>query len=268
MTGDGRQPVAYESRGRPALPAVAAVELWLADLRACAPSLDVIENITPRLSPDELAKIERSVTPQAAIERRAAYIALRLMIERAFGTSWRGAPYALAGTGKPYLAGAPGDFSLTHVERFALVGICRGGPIGVDLEPVRPRHVADERRQRIEDAARRLAGGAPLPEEREQRLLQAWVRLEALAKCDGRGIGRLLTGLGIIGGQGLASDEAQTYLLEATALYAVHDLSLPDLRDGASVAACALARETAVPEVNALPASPAALSALIGRAAE
>jgi 4'-phosphopantetheinyl transferase len=40
----------------------------------------------------------------------------------------------------------------------------------------------------------------PLPQDPEAAFLQAWVRIEAVAKASGEGIGRLLTEYGIIGG--------------------------------------------------------------------
>ena len=243
------------------------VELWLADLGACGPGLTLVEAATPRLSEEERAKIDRSVTRQAGIERRAAYIALRIIIERAFGTSWRGQAFSLAGTGKPFLDTSAGDFSLTHVDNYALIGINRSGPIGVDLEPVKLRHVADDRRHRIEDAAELLAGGPPLPIERERKFLQAWVRLEAISKCDGRGIGRLLTGLGIIGGHAITSPDAATYAASVAAMFAVHDLDLSTTGAADIVAAAALDRKATVPFVRRFPTHPNDLNALVQLAA-
>jgi 4'-phosphopantetheinyl transferase len=175
------------------------VELWFVDLAASGPALDTVESRCARLSPFELKKIAGSVSPASAAERRAAYIALRVVIERHWGRSQRNLPFELIGAGKPVLPGGSGGFSLAHTGGYALIGVTRAGAIGVDLEPDRQPIVADERRARMESAAIALALGNPLPEPRQKRFLQAWVRLEAVAKVDGRGIGRLLTGLGIIG---------------------------------------------------------------------
>ena len=174
-------------------------ELWFIDLNASRAALDDLENQSPRLAPSELKKISSSATTALRSERRAAYIALRILIERFWGPAWRSIPYSLKGSGKPTLTGLGGGFSLAHVDRFALIGLARSGAIGVDLEPPRQPNVSDTRRLRIESAAIAAAKGAVLPLERQPRFLQAWVRLEAVAKADGRGIGRLLTGLGVIG---------------------------------------------------------------------
>ena len=176
-----------------------SVELWFVDLNSCAEALNAVETATPRLDKNELKKIAGSASPAAAAERRASYIALRILIERFWGPAWRTVAYTLTGSGKPTLTGLDGSFSLAHVDRFALIGLARARTIGVDLEPDRQPTVADRRRVRIESAAIALARGAALPQSRQPRFLQAWVRLEAVAKADGRGIGRLLTGLSIIG---------------------------------------------------------------------
>ena len=175
------------------------VELWFVDLKDSASALDALERQTPRLAAEDHKKISGSASEAAAAERRAAYIALRIVIERSWGSAWRGVPYVLEGSGKPALPGLTGSFSLSHVDRYALIGLARSGSIGVDLEPDRQPTVADARRIRIESASIVLAHGADLPQPRQTRFLQAWVRLEAIAKADGAGIGRLLTRLGLIG---------------------------------------------------------------------
>lgn len=231
------------------------LELWVADLGATARALDALETSQPRLAEADLKKIAASADAQTRQERRAAHIALRLLIERAWGPAWRGVPYELQGTGKPVLEGAPGSFNLAHVDKFALIGLSSEGAIGVDLEPPRPIQMADERRQRIERAAVALARGAPLPEEPEARFLQAWVRLEATAKADGSGIGRLLTGVGIIGDQGVNEERAA----EISARFAVYDV--PAL--GGCRAAVALSPGLRPPVPRQLPETAEALMRLI-----
>jgi 4'-phosphopantetheinyl transferase len=248
------------------------VELWFVDLNASGAGLNHIEARQPRLSRDDLAKIECSVTRGAASHRRAAHIALRLIIERMFGPQWRAQPFALAGTGKPYLDGLTGGFSLTHVDHYALVGVSNGGAIGVDLEPVKVRAVASERRQRIEAAALSIAHGARLPDQAEARFLQAWVRLEALAKCDGRGIGRLLTGLQIIGSlHSVDHEAATTYAAAAAEAFDVCDVALDPALNVVASAAVPIAEPGASgaspvpwrPASHRLPETDDALAALI-----
>lgn len=199
-------------------------ELWFVDLEACADGLDEVERRNERLSSQDLKKITAS-PGNAAKQRRASYIALRILIERYWGEGLRQKPFVLTGSGKPVLPGLPGSFSLAHVDRYALIGLTSNGTIGVDLEPDREPIVSGERRARIEAAAIALGADAPLPSQRQLRFLQAWVRLEAVAKADGRGIGRLLTGLGIIGVEqepGFAFD----YANDVKARFHVRDVKL------------------------------------------
>ena len=235
------------------------LELWFVDLTACGAALDMVEQLTPRLSPAEHKKIAGGISPAAIVERRAAYIALRVLIERFWGPDWRTEPYRLTGSGKPSLPGLSGTFSLSHVDKYALIGLARSCNIGVDLEPDRQPTVSDDRRQRVERAAISLAHGAPLPEPRQARFLQAWVRLEAVAKADGRGIGRLLTGLGIVGGDG--GDDATTvprYASDIAARFWVRDVAV----SGGCVGAAALDQPFTPVPARVLPATAAEIEAL------
>ena len=231
------------------------IELWLVDLASTAPALEKLEAATPRLADADERKIAASIGADARRERRAAHIALRLLVERAFGMAWRRVPFDLAGTGKPVLAGAPGSFNLAHVDRFALIGLSATGPIGVDIEPTRAIKVSDERRGRIEKAAVALAGGAELPEAADGRFLQAWGRREACAKADGSGIGRLLTGVGVIGDLGVQEGRAH----ELASRFTVVDVSA-----GAGChAAVALAPGAIAPAPRTLPSTTGELEALV-----
>jgi 4'-phosphopantetheinyl transferase len=88
-------------------------------------------------------------------------------------------------------------FSLSHARGVALIGLTPAGTIGVDVERTREVRIAAERRAAIEAAGAAL--GASLAGDGNTRFLHAWVRLEAYAKADGCGIGRLLTQLSNLG---------------------------------------------------------------------
>jgi len=185
-----------------------ATELWLVDLRSAAGALENVEALTPRLGPDDEEKIAAISVATVRQERRSAYIALRLLVERAFGSGWRRAPYLRSRSGKPSLPGATGAFSLSHVAGLALIGLSPLATIGVDVERSRPVRISDERRRRIEAAAEALSPAAPLPQAPACRFVQAWVRLEAVAKAEGRGIGPVLARYGVLRGLGGAEPAA------------------------------------------------------------
>jgi 4'-phosphopantetheinyl transferase len=132
-------------------------------------------------------------------ERTAARIALRLILAGYVGAEVAGRPFALSPAGKPSLAPGPGGerpdvhFNLAHCESTALVAVSREGPVGVDIEAERHPRISDQRRSRLIDAARAVAPRDDLPDgPPEACFLQAWVRLEALAKATGEGLGALL----------------------------------------------------------------------------
>ncbi len=188
----------------------------------------------------------------AAAQWLATHVALRLVLERCLGTDWRGVALQRRPNARPHLGNAPVAFSLSHVPGMALIALTPKGDIGVDLERARAVRVRPPRRGAIEAAGAALSTGRPLPDEPDARFLQAWVRLEAFAKGEGCGIGRLLTRLGIVGGR----DIAPATLLETVAAAqaeanasAVHDLVL-----GAGLfAAVALAPGQPVPRLRWLP---------------
>lgn len=93
-------------------------------------------------------------------------------------------------TGKPSLATNPHgiEFNLTTVTDLALLAVCRGRPLGIDCEQVRPRDqlMGIARRMFPADHAASLSR---LPDaERLQAFYASWTALEAEVKVDGRGL--------------------------------------------------------------------------------
>jgi len=128
--------------------------------------------------------------------RRTAHAALRLVLAGYVGMEAARQPFDVAPGGKPSLPGAIGSdlaFSLAHCTGAALVAVSRDGPVGVDIETSRRVRIADHRRGGLIAAAAALSPEWPLPgDAHEASLLQAWTRLEALAKATGEGIGAVL----------------------------------------------------------------------------
>lgn len=221
-----------------------------------------MEQRTPRLGSAERHSIGALAIASVAAERLAAHVSLRILLERAVGAQWRGAPLTRSGHGKPHLEGAPVAFSLSHAPGLALIGLARSGLIGVDVERTRPVRVNEPRRGRIEAAAAALNAAQPLPEGADQRFLQAWVRLEALAKAQGCGLGRLLTRLGLI-----ANGEVDSGAL-GERIAAVRGAALGavvcDLRLGEGLyAAAALGPQRPFPQVCWLPDSAGGIEQLL-----
>ena len=141
-------------------------------------------------------------TAAGAQHRRAAHIALRVLIARRAGIDIATAPFEIGPQGKPALAsGRQPYFSLSHSGARALIALSVQAGVGIDIEAPRRPRLSERRREQIIAAGIAIAGGQPLPGDTpDRRMLQAWVRLEAIAKGNGEGMGRLLGRLGIFGG--------------------------------------------------------------------
>ncbi len=235
-----------------------AAALWLIDLDALAKPLAECEARDPIGPPGEYDTLDGP--------RRVARMALRRLIARSFSRTLAAQPFQAGPHGKPKLAGLAGDFNLSHTffgppmlggsargaRAVALAGLGRVASIGVDLEPLRTVRLDARRRAAVIAAAHGVAEGAPLPDDEEIAVIQAWARLEAWGKANGCGIGRTLSHFGIWGRAGtpvVAAMQGQGDEL------IVHDIDVgPGL-----FAAVALPRGVAPPTVMVLPADPAAL---------
>ena len=196
-----------------------ALELWLVDLDATAGRLMAAEADCSRLSPQE-AERAQAITDDSARQRwLSAHIALRLLLERWGGAGLRAQPFQFARGGRPFLPGPAPHFSLSHAGQFALIGLTRSAPLGVDIEVISPRIMPLERRSRLVAFANDVAGGAELPDVHPSLasgaraaagpaesadvetaiFIQAWCRVEAFAKADGRGLLAVLSQAGIMG---------------------------------------------------------------------
>ena len=190
--------------------------IFIVDLAAARGLLEADEAQTPRLASDETARFNHkgsALGDDDARDWRAAHIALRIILERETSTALRGVAYDRAPGGRPRIPRSLGlarspEFSLAHAGATALIGVSHDDVVGVDIEMPRDIRMSDERRARVISAAVRLAPELALPEDSDARLLQAWVRLEAIAKATGLGIGRILTEAGAVGGSKSESSEA------------------------------------------------------------
>ena len=178
------------------------LEVLFVDLAAATPILEHAERETPRLADDDHARLEKFGIRHADRRAwRAARIATRIALERWAGPSFRRQPFVMTPDGRPHMPASAPVFSLSHCDGGALIAIAESGPLGADIEVARPLKISESRADRITAAAAALSPLQDLPDDPAARFLQAWVRLEALAKANGLGIGRTLTDACIIGGR-------------------------------------------------------------------
>lgn len=240
------------------------LEVWLVDLGVLRPALEDLEQRAGLLANDERAG---AAAAEGEGDRRAARIALRLLLAREGIGAVAVMPLVRNRFGRPRIAGPGPEFSVSHAGGHALIALCRSGPVGVDLEPLRTVRLREPRRSQILAAGAALvdsrqpacrgeaaSAGCAVPGERypaktgseelhmsgirsiggapqDREVLRAWTRLEALAKACGCGIGRLLAGLGLAGSGGrslsVEAAAANARRLAAAEGLAVCDLELP-----------------------------------------
>ena len=139
---------------------------------------------------DERERGRRLQDPARSLQWLGLRVALRSLLAVEIGRERASAPFVTDPSGRPSIAGGP-HFSISDCGPLALIAIADGA-VGVDLEAVRPVRIADWRRAALEARATALTGGRALPADPDERFIQAWTRLEAIAKATGRGLGRTI----------------------------------------------------------------------------
>ncbi|WP_435228729.1 4'-phosphopantetheinyl transferase family protein [Streptomyces sp. Tue6028] len=145
------------------------------------------------LSRKELRRWRTMVPSQRALHA-SAHAALRSVTAAYAGRHPSEVAFVRGRLGKPHVAGDPGlRVSLAHTEGVSLVAVSRDGPVGVDVERIRPlRDPAGLRRQVLcdEEAER-------WPADREgplnSGLFTHWACKEAVLKALGSGLAGDLT---------------------------------------------------------------------------
>jgi 4'-phosphopantetheinyl transferase len=169
------------------------VALWRIPLAGAV--ADTVMADTRLLDAGETARARRLPPGPDRHRWTAARGALRLVLARCTGTAPDRISFTLGRYGKPRPAGAgPGGlcFSLSHSRDLALLAVCRGTPVGVDLEHL---SAGPAGREELDD----LASAVLTPEEwqaylrlpharRRAALLRRWTGKEAVLKATGQGV--------------------------------------------------------------------------------
>jgi 4'-phosphopantetheinyl transferase len=235
-------------------------QIWLIDVQRSAPALAELERDAPRLTPQDRRRTSSIQDPHIRRERLAITTALRILLERMGGPQVAKTPFVTGAGGKPGLADGSVQFSLSHIEGHALIGLTRTGEIGVDLERDRPLRMSDRRRAELIAAAAGLAGKPVAGASPDVRFLHAWCRLEAFAKARGYGLGRTLADLGLRSGRQRTSAE-----IEAAAREAVRavGLTVRDIRLEAGLYAAVASGSVARVQPKRFPADRARIERLL-----
>jgi 4'-phosphopantetheinyl transferase len=141
------------------------------------------------LDESERARAARFVFERDRVRFQAAHVGLRHILARYLGGAPAGLAFAEGLHGRPLLAGAPAgtlEFNLSHSGELALVAVARQGPLGVDVEALRPvpewRELAERYFTPAECAAIAAATDPQLA------FLRCWARKEAALKSTGIGL--------------------------------------------------------------------------------
>ncbi|PBC60239.1 hypothetical protein BKI49_29885 [Streptomyces sp. Tue6028] len=145
------------------------------------------------LSREELRR-RRTMVPSQRALYASAHAALRSVTAAYAGRHPSEVAFVRGRLGKPHVAGDPGlRVSLAHTEGVSLVAVSRDGPVGVDVERIRPlRDPAGLRRQVLSDEE-----AERWPADREgplnSGLFTHWACKEAVLKALGSGLAGDLT---------------------------------------------------------------------------
>ncbi len=160
--------------------------IWVIDFQASISSLDHHWNL---LSRDEQERANRYRFDKDRVCFALTRISLRLLLAAKLDTVPQQLRFAASQFGKPYVADSHGlNFNVSHSGNFALIGVARNRPIGVDIEQIRDNIDAHDLAQIFfseAEAAFLLQFGE---HERRQAFYQIWTCKEALLKGYGLGI--------------------------------------------------------------------------------
>ncbi|MDX1643918.1 MAG: 4'-phosphopantetheinyl transferase superfamily protein [Thermoanaerobaculia bacterium] len=162
------------------------VHVWAIDLD---PPQQQAAALRPLLSTDER---ERADSFRFDRHRRR-FIVTRAATRRLLGAYGERAPASVEITyganGKPSVLDEPElEFNLSHSEDKALVAVSRSGPVGVDIERLRPLDDADDIARRF-FSRREVKTYLAQPEAlRPRAFFNGWTRKEAVVKALGEGL--------------------------------------------------------------------------------
>jgi 4'-phosphopantetheinyl transferase len=203
------------------------VRVWLVDLDSGL-SPDEVEVAEPGpelgvLDDTEKARSARFVRARDRRRFARCRAALRQILGVLLDESPTGLIFRAVGQGKPELdframglddgdARAGFRFNVSHSAELALIGVCRGREIGVDVERIKQLNEADRIVASFFSAAEQ-AEFATIPDDRKAiAFFRGWTRKEAVLK--GLGIG--LAGLAAHYETGFGSDELPAGFIPAT----------------------------------------------------
>ncbi len=152
----------------------------------------------------------------------------RLVLGRYLGRSPREVEIArdcllCGGThGRPYIAGAGLDFSVSHTAGWLLIAVVGTGRVGVDIESMNAARSVDELSRRVLGPAEQEEFLQVPHSDRGGWFLRAWTRKEATVKLTGHGMIVSFSDLDVTGHSAIASPPPDQWPAEP-----IHLLDIP-----------------------------------------
>lgn len=143
------------------------------------------------LSQDEQSRVRRFSSPEAARRWAAGRAGLRHILGAHAGIDPAELVLTRGTHGKPQLERSALQFNKSDCGELAVVAVCRGRAVGVDVEAHRVVSRAERIAERFFSDTERTEIAA-LPREHQLRaFFDCWTVKEAVLKCDGGGLGAI-----------------------------------------------------------------------------
>ena len=147
-----------------------------------------LERFEPTLTRTERTWAARLRSPDAQANFVVTRAVLRRVLADAVGCLPSDLSIVASARGKPVLANDDGWwFNVSHTTGLALIALHPDVPVGIDVE-LRQRVIDDEVQRRVCTQWELAELTGHLAPARAERFLRLWVRKEAIAKADGRGL--------------------------------------------------------------------------------
>lgn len=175
-------------------PSSAAVQVWQINIRSLESNLSVAQ--CQYLTLAEQTKAQRIRHPLAQRNFIAGRTALRVLLGQATQQPPAELAFGTGPHGKPYLLDHPTvQFNLSHGGDWLAIALSHRHPLGVDLEPIRPRqNLPGLCRRYLSDRETQSVLAQP-PDQASERFLSYWTCKEAYVKGLGVGLTQPLTTL-------------------------------------------------------------------------
>lgn len=163
--------------------------IWLID---CSLSEEEMLNARTYLLDDENRESQQFTFAKHRNMFAATRAALRLLLSRCCGCRPTDIRLARSGHGKPHVVTPPDGrlpwFNVSHSGNYSAIVIDPGGPVGIDLEEIRPDVATEDIAERFfSPREHRWLLDQPFHRRAEQ-FFRLWVLKEAVVKADGRGL--------------------------------------------------------------------------------